>query len=247
MTLTVSRICIPDTSIVMEEYLTIIQWHGGFVSMCFFLNPPSLSHGFTDCWKCSLHSECLVLLYRPKEVKWKKRLLGSWEHATWQGILSRVTIILLCCVDCYCFIWQTMPVWNSMWHQSFMLPQLYIFLTYKQCFVRNVWLCVWFISHKITHALHVTGSLVIVAEPQAMLFYVVKLLPGKSCMLSKIHYFKWYQDPALSDDNFVPTCEVPTFSQVVIMRVDGKLGSKLKMWGQGRETIWSPKKLIFYP
>jgi len=56
-------------------------------------------------------------------------------------------------------------------------------------------------------------------------------------MLSKIHYFKWYQDSALSDDNCVPTCEVPTFSQVVITRVDGKLGSKLKMWGQGRETI----------
>ena len=70
-----------------------------------------------------------------------------------------------------------------------------------------------------------------------MLFCVVKQLPGKSCMLSKIHYFKWYQDSALSDDNCVPTCEVPTFSQVVITRVDGKLGSKLKMWGQGRETI----------
>jgi hypothetical protein len=35
----------------------------------------------------------------------------------------------------------------------------------------------------------------------------------------------------------LPTCEVPTFSQVVITRVDGKLDSKLKMWGQGREYV----------
>jgi hypothetical protein len=25
------------------------------------------------------------------------------------------------------------------------------------------------------------------------------------------------------------------------------VGSKLKMWGWGRETLWSPIKLIFYP
>lgn len=53
----------------MIGYLTIFQWHGGFVSTCLFLNPTSLPHGFANCWKCSLHGECLALLWRRKEVK----------------------------------------------------------------------------------------------------------------------------------------------------------------------------------
>jgi hypothetical protein len=70
-----------------------------------------------------------------------------------------------------------------------------------------------------------------------MLFYVVKLLPGKNACCRRYIILSDIKTLHLSDGNFVPTCEVPTFSQVVITRVDGKVGSKLKMWGWGRETL----------